>query len=656
MSVAAADGRATVPVPRRLRRIHSGLRSHVGCITGPAIKGEPVQILRVEDDQRIVFNERALEGILLSDHIKDRPVVVVAIAGACRQGKSFLLNFLLTYLRHNGRSTWIEETDIPLSGFHWRPGSTRETAGILLWNEVFLMTNSKGEEVAVLLMDTQGTFDCESTMKESTMIFSLSMMTSSVQIYNIMNNIKEDDLQHLQFFAEYGRLAQKDNKTRAFQKLLFLVRDWMWAHEFEFGSCGGRSLITSRLNTTDGQAPELKTLRQNISSCFSELDCFLMPYPGKKVASDKSFDGRLADIEEAFREKLQELVLSILAPENLLVKEINGQKLSCQDLMTFFKAHVDVFKGGDLPNPTSVLTATANATNMAAVDKATKRYMSGMVNWPRRNVEILRLLHFDMLDRATRVFDEFPKVGSEATSSSYKDALIKELEQLFFHFYEEAKELIRIEKEAEEKREKERQEWKKRQEERERERIAEKEKAAAREKEIERDRKAFTDREATLQRRAVARKERLKKLKEEADRERKQTLKIEAKMQSEVEEKLLKIGHLKMDIGNLNAEKREAAIEMAFECVHLAAAIMMFIPGGALPGSMLLASNLALQLCLSLSLRAIRERRNERNEWMRILEQRRRYSSLLFPYGCVTEGAMAELYASRLERMFPRYQ
>ncbi|KAL3218814.1 hypothetical protein MRX96_031351 [Rhipicephalus microplus] len=137
-------------------------------------------------------------------------------------------------------SKWIEETDTPLRGFQWRPGSTRETAGILLWNEVFLMTNSDGEKVAVLLMDTQGTFDCESTMKESTVIFSLSLMASSVQIYNIMSNIKENDLQHLQFFAEYGRLAQEDNKTQAFQKLLFLVRDWNWAHEFECGFQGGQ--------------------------------------------------------------------------------------------------------------------------------------------------------------------------------------------------------------------------------------------------------------------------------------------------------------------------------------------------------------------------------------------------------------------------------
>ncbi|KAL1421942.1 hypothetical protein MTO96_003934 [Rhipicephalus appendiculatus] len=144
------------------------------------------------------------------------------------------------------------------------------------------MTDSNGEEVAVLLMDTQGTFDSESTMKESVTIFSLSMMTSSVQIYNVMGNIKEDDLQHLQFFAEYGKLAQKGNETRPFQKLLFLVRDWNWPDDFEFGSRGGRSLIESRLEITEKQAAELKTLRQSVLSCFSDIDGFLLPYPGRE--------------------------------------------------------------------------------------------------------------------------------------------------------------------------------------------------------------------------------------------------------------------------------------------------------------------------------------------------------------------------------------
>lgn len=632
-----ADGHTLEQVPKELRLMQRGLSSQVRCTTDDAISGEPVQILRIEGGETIVFDERALESILLADHVKDRSVVVISIAGAYRQGKSFLLNFLLTHLRHKGRTKWIEETDTPLRGFQWRPGSTRETAGILLWNELFLMTNSDGEKVAVLLMDTQGTFDCESTMKESTVIFSLSLMASSVQIYNIMSNIKETDLQHLQFFAEYGRLAQEDNKTQAFQKLLFLVRDWNWAHEFECGFQGGRSLMTSRLNKTSGQAAELKTLRQNILSSFSDLDCFLMPHPGKKVAMDKSFDGRLADTEEEFRKKLQELVLSILAPENLLVKKINGRKLSCKNFVTFFKAHVDVFKGGHLPNPTSMLTATANALNMAAKLKASTHYMSGMTSRPLRDLNALGFLHREMLTRAKKVFDEFPKVGGEVMSLTYKDDLIKELEELFSHFYEKAEEFIRIEREAEEKREKERQEERKKEWERERERTAQKAKAEAREKEIERDRKEFKDRETILLRQVLAREARLKKLKEEADRERKQEIEKRAKLWSEMERKRMKIGQLEKGIGNTNTDIKEAAIQLGFQTANLAAGIIMLLPGGVLPGSIFLAGQFAFQL----SFNAVRARRKARE---RRIEMLRRFSPK-FSHHSLTEEQRSLLYA-----------
>ena len=86
-------------------------------------------------------------------------------------------------------------------------------------------------------MDTQGSFDSGSTVRENATIFALATMTSSVQVYNLsqvsssmgavavlskygfpflqfdpdetqevasdFQNIQEDDLQHLQLFTEY---------------------------------------------------------------------------------------------------------------------------------------------------------------------------------------------------------------------------------------------------------------------------------------------------------------------------------------------------------------------------------------------------------------------------------------------------------------------
>jgi len=47
-------------------------------------------------------------------------------------------------------------------------------------------------------MDTQGAFDSMSTVKDCATVFALSTLLSSVQVYNLMTNVQEDDLQHLQ--------------------------------------------------------------------------------------------------------------------------------------------------------------------------------------------------------------------------------------------------------------------------------------------------------------------------------------------------------------------------------------------------------------------------------------------------------------------------
>jgi atlastin len=61
-------------------------------------KGTPLQIVSVNDDHSLSLNENALHAILLNDNVKEKPVVIISVAGGWRKGKSFLLNFLIHYL------------------------------------------------------------------------------------------------------------------------------------------------------------------------------------------------------------------------------------------------------------------------------------------------------------------------------------------------------------------------------------------------------------------------------------------------------------------------------------------------------------------------------------------------------------------------------
>lgn len=64
----------------------------------PEQQARPIQIVSSENHKIELKNFDVVKDILVSDELKDHRVVVVSIAGAFRQGKSFLLNFFLRYL------------------------------------------------------------------------------------------------------------------------------------------------------------------------------------------------------------------------------------------------------------------------------------------------------------------------------------------------------------------------------------------------------------------------------------------------------------------------------------------------------------------------------------------------------------------------------
>ncbi|XP_036118756.1 atlastin-2 isoform X3 [Molossus molossus] len=400
----------------------------------------PVQIvLAHEDDHNFELDEEALEQILLQEHIRDLNIVVVSVAGAFRKGKSFLLDFMLRYMYNKDSQSWIGGNNEPLTGFTWRGGCERETTGIQVWNEVFVIDRPNGTKVAVLLMDTQGAFDSQSTIKDCATVFALSTMTSSVQVYNLSQNIQEDDLQHLQLFTEYGRLAMEEIYQKPFQTLMFLIRDWSYPYEHAYGLEGGKQFLEKRLQVKQNQHEELQNVRKHIHNCFSNLGCFLLPHPGLKVATNPSFDGRLKDIDEDFKRELRNLVPLLLAPENLVEKEISGSKVTCRDLVEYFKAYIKIYQGEELPHPKSMLQATAEANNLAAVAGAREIYCKSMEqvcggDKPYIAPSDLERKHLDFKEVAIKQFRSVKKMGGDEFCRRYQDQLEAEIEETYANF------------------------------------------------------------------------------------------------------------------------------------------------------------------------------------------------------------------------------
>lgn len=231
-----------------------------------------------------------------------------------------------------------------------------ETKGIWMWSEIFTHDFANGEKVAVILLDTQGIFDSESSVKDRTTIFALSMMASSVQCYNLMHKIDENDLQHLDMFAEYGRLAVDRFHEKPFQSLLFLVRDFPYAHETNGYGWTGNQQVGKILAENSRQTTEMRGLRARIKSNFDEIRGFLLPYPGEKVAQGQSFTGNLKEIDAKFLENVKQLAHDLFAPENLRAKKVNGQSLRGRDFVLYLKTFVNIFNGDSLPEPKSWIT------------------------------------------------------------------------------------------------------------------------------------------------------------------------------------------------------------------------------------------------------------------------------------------------------------
>ncbi|KAK1333140.1 hypothetical protein QTO34_006677 [Cnephaeus nilssonii] len=351
----------------------------------------PVQIvLAHEDDHNFELDEEALEQILLQEHIRDLNIVV-------------------------DPQSWMGGHNEPLTGFTWRGGCERETTGIQVWNEVFVIDRPDGTKVAVLLMDTQGAFDSQSTIKDCATVFALSTMTSSVQVYNLSQNIQEDDLQHLQLFTEYGRLAMEEIYQKPFQTLMFLIRDWSYPYEHSYGLEGGKQFLEKRLQVKQNQHEELQNVRKHIHNCFSNLGCFLLPHPGLKVATNPSFDGRLKE------------------------KEISGSKVTCRDLVEYFKAYIKIYQGEELPHPKSMLQATAEANNLAAVAGAREIYCRNMEqvcggDKPYIAPSDLERKHLDLKEVAIKQFRSIKKMGGDEFCRRYQDQLEAEIEETYANF------------------------------------------------------------------------------------------------------------------------------------------------------------------------------------------------------------------------------
>ena len=115
------------------------------------------------------------------------PVSVVAIVGPCRTGKSYILSRIIS-------STQYEEPRFKL-GHLMDP----ETMGIWMWDTPIQFCLKNGEEVTIILLDTEGIDAYNADKRGDTQIFTLSVLLSSLLIYNSTQVPRREDLNQMTY-------------------------------------------------------------------------------------------------------------------------------------------------------------------------------------------------------------------------------------------------------------------------------------------------------------------------------------------------------------------------------------------------------------------------------------------------------------------------
>ncbi|GMT01984.1 hypothetical protein PENTCL1PPCAC_24158 [Pristionchus entomophagus] len=396
---------------------------------------------------RFVLKEDALIRILEQKNVMDRKVAIIAVAGAFRKGKSFFLSNVVRYLECRATMSYTMLSDgrywmapdAPVTGFSYRRSTHAVTEGILMWPEPFVVKKMNGEEVAILLMDTEGAFDHNSSFNQCATVFSLSAHLSSLLVYNVMQDIQEDTLSHLQFFAQYGSYALgKDINNSPFQSLMFLVRDWQ--NSDEYGMNAGRELLDELLKPTASCNNSMLALRKDIQRSFAEIKCFLLSGPGNKICRGSEGEITVNDMDPEFKAGLIELIFSMIE-NHLNPKKIGGKEITGTEFLYFFKTYFSIFASGRVPEPKSLYHATSEATHMTAASTCLGYYNTEMNKYFSQlagqyqyfEPSQLQSIHQDVSSAALRLFYDIKKMGS---LPEYFIMLTENIEMLFKSYYQ----------------------------------------------------------------------------------------------------------------------------------------------------------------------------------------------------------------------------
>uniref|UniRef100_A0A914QSQ0 GB1/RHD3-type G domain-containing protein n=1 Tax=Panagrolaimus davidi TaxID=227884 RepID=A0A914QSQ0_9BILA len=333
-----------------------------------------VQIVEHLSNNEFRANKKLLDEIYGDPRVADLPLVVLCIAGAARKGKSFILNFFLDYLIHKEQhpsEPWELNDDTRLAGFEFRDGEDPTTLGIWAWNHIFVIEQEDGQKVAVSLIDSQGTFDDNTSYQDCSTIFAMACIFSSVMCFNVFTDLQQDKLNDFAAFVDHAKkiVDNLGGSGKLFQDLVFIVRDFCFKKYLDDDN-GGQMYVEKVLGNV--KVKELQQLRDGLNSSYERKFGFVFPHPGETVALEKT--SNIAEMNPKFVYRAKEMVETLLSQNELQIKRVGPTEMYCKNMSDYILMCVKCFNDNQEFAPKAVQTVNREFMINLELKRASQTY------------------------------------------------------------------------------------------------------------------------------------------------------------------------------------------------------------------------------------------------------------------------------------------
>ncbi|KAM5256181.1 guanylate-binding protein 2-like [Ctenodactylus gundi] len=331
-----------------------------------------------------------------------QPVVVVAIVGLYRTGKSYLMNKLA------GKK----------KGFSLGSTVQSHTKGIWMW---CVPHPTKPDQVLVLL-DTEGLGDVEKgDPQNDSWIFALAILLSSTFVYNSMGTIDQQAMDQLNYVTELtNRIRTKSSPDNDevensadfvsfFPDFVWTLRDFTLNLEVDGQCVTADEYLENSLKLKQGTSKKHANYnlpRLCIRKFFPKKKCFIFDRPAhrKKLAQLETLHDDELDSE--FVQQVAEFCSYIFSFSKIKTL-VGGIQVNGPRLENLVLTYVMTISSGDLPCMENAVLALAQIENSAAIQKAIAHYdqqMGQKVKLPTQTLKELLDLHRAYEREAIEVF------------------------------------------------------------------------------------------------------------------------------------------------------------------------------------------------------------------------------------------------------------